>query len=340
MKEKKNGKSKEATVNGLNIIEVPSMSINSNESISVSCYIEGEKSDWMMDTGCSQHITPHKEDYMYYWKFPKPGRAKLASDVKELEIIVFGIVPIGHTMTNGNHLNVTVHDVLYIPKAIGRFFSPNVAMEKGCSAILTYETMSMLTANKTTYLTGTRITNNQLYHIAARILEKEPPKVQISTVVTINPFTDYTLWHRRLGHTYQHMIRNLLKAVIGTPTLIPYDESNRICDGCEKGKSKRPPFPPSKSRHLEHLDLVHCDLDELTQTSIDGYKYTATFLNDATSFGYVALIQKKSNQFKAFKTFKNCAETQLDRKLKRICTDRRTEFFNKKEKEYLLRTWY
>ena len=72
-KEKKNGKSKEATVNGLNIIEVPSMSINSNESISVSCYIEGELTDWMMDTGCSQHVTPFKEDFAYYWKFPKPG---------------------------------------------------------------------------------------------------------------------------------------------------------------------------------------------------------------------------------------------------------------------------
>ena len=81
--------------------------------------------------------------------------------------------------------------------------------------------------------------------------------------------------------------------------------------------------------------MVHCDLDELTQTSIDGYKYTATFLDDATSFGYVALIKKKSDQFEAFKTFKNWAETQLDRKLKRIRTDRGTEFFNKKEKEYL-----
>src|SRR5882762_2342651 len=30
------------------------MSINSNESISVLCYIEGELTDWMMDTGCSQ----------------------------------------------------------------------------------------------------------------------------------------------------------------------------------------------------------------------------------------------------------------------------------------------
>ena len=72
-KEKKNGKSKEATVNGLNIIEVPSMLINSNESISVSCYIEGELTDWMMDTGCSQHVTPFKEDFVYYWKFLKPG---------------------------------------------------------------------------------------------------------------------------------------------------------------------------------------------------------------------------------------------------------------------------
>ena len=49
----------------------------------------------------------------------------------------------------------------------------------------------------------------------------------------------------------------------------------------------------------------------------------------------LSLIKKKSDQFEAFKTFKNWAETQLDCKLKHIRTDRGMEFFNKKEKEYL-----
>jgi len=76
--------------------------------------------------------------------------------------------------------------------------------------------------------------------------------------------------------------------------LIAYDESTGFAMDVERASQKRPLFPPSQAQHFRTLDLVHCDLNELTQTSIDGYKYTATFLDDATSFGYVALIKKKT----------------------------------------------
>ena len=56
------------------------------------------------------------------------------------------------------------------------------------------------------------------------------------------------------------------------------------CEGCEKGKSKRLPFPTSKFRGKQSLDLVHSNLDEMPILSIGGYKYTATYLDDYSSY--------------------------------------------------------
>ena len=55
---------------------------------------------------------------------------------------------------------------------------------------------------------------------------------------------------------------------------------SKVCDGCEKGKSKCLPFPPSKSRAKHVLNLVHSDLDKMSSASIDGYTYIATYLDD------------------------------------------------------------
>ena len=76
----------------------------------------------------------------------------------------------------------------------------------------------------------------------------------------------------------------------------------------EKGKSKRLPFPPSKSRVKRPLDLVHSDLDEMPVLSLGGYKYTATYLDDYSSLGVMFYLKKKSDEFAAFKQYKAWAE--------------------------------
>ena len=57
--------------------------------------------------------------------------------------------------------------------------------------------------------------------------------------VIIAMLSDYTLWHRRMGHTHQCIIKYLRKDGPHQTTEAP----TRACEGCEKGKSKRLPFP-------------------------------------------------------------------------------------------------
>ena len=105
---------------------------------------------------------------------------------------------------------------------------------------------------------------------------------------------------------------------------------SKVCDSCEKGKSKCLPFPPLTSRAKHVLDLVHSDLDELSSVSIDGYIYTATYLNNHSRF-----LKNKSEQFGAFKAYKVWAERHTDRQLKCIRTDRGGEFLSNEQKEFM-----
>ena len=111
-------------------------------------------------------------------------------------------------------------------------------------------------------------------------LVKNKNEVSGAIIVTLS---DYTLWHRRMGHAHQHVIKHLGNNTEGGPYQTT-DAPPGACAGCEKGKSKRLPFPPSKSRAKRPLDLVHSDLDEMPVLSLGGYKYTATYLEDYSSF--------------------------------------------------------
>ena len=114
------------------------------------------------------------------------------------------------------------------------------------------------------------------------ILAKNWSKITQANIVTMP--SDYTLWHRRMGHVHQCIIKHLSKNTEGGPNQISVALTG-ACEGCKKKKSKRLPFSSSRLRAKWPLDLVHFDLDKMPVLSIGRYKYTATYLDDYSSYG-------------------------------------------------------
>ena len=163
------------------------------------------------------------------------------------------------------------------------------------------------------------------------VLAKNCSKVLQVMIATLS---DYTLWHRRMGHAHQHMIKHLRNTTEGGPnqsTNVPIS----TCEGCKKGKSKRFPFPASRSRAKQPLDLVHSILDEMPVLSIGGYKYTTTYLDNHSSFGVMFYLKNKSEEFAAFKAYKAWAEGQLGTTLRCRWFDWGGEFLSNKQKMYM-----
>ena len=241
------------------------------------------------------------------------------------------MIAIRHKMMDGNKSNIMLSQVLFVPTANGQFYLTMFATEKGCEAHQMKECHDVYSSDGTKFITGTRKATSRLFFFKAEVLWKQDSEATIS-VLKLNT---HNLWHQRLGHANSLVIKALPAHVTGGPATGVASPPTGLCDRCKKGKSKRLPFPPSKSRAETTLALVHSDLDEMSAASIDGYKWTATYLNDHTHYGMMFFLKHKDEQFDTFKTYKAWAECQTGWKLKTIHTDRGGEFLSKEQKRYL-----
>ena len=78
------------------------------------------------------------------------------------------------------------------------------------------------------------------------------------------------------------------------------------------------------------LELIHSDLCEMNGVLTKGGKrYFKTLIDDASRFCYVYLLQTKDEVLDYFKIYKTEVENQLERKIKRLRSDRGGEYFPK-----------
>ena len=280
------------SANVITVLEMGELSIQTTQSIDFSCYVTSEKVEWCLDSGCTDHITPNKSNFVQYWELGQASKAEIA-DGKHLKIEGYGTV-IGYSIMPNKMVSLQIQNVLYVPDANKWLFSLITTGQRGSMSI---------TTNK-----GTTISFNEAPHIVSHPksgrlhsfdMELIKNKNEVSGAI-IATLSDYTLWHRRMGYAHQHVIKHLGKNTEGGPHQTT-NAPNGACEGCEKRKSKRLPFPPSKSRATRPLDLVHSDLDKMPVLSMGGFKYTATYLDDYSSFGVMFYLKKKSEEFTTFK---------------------------------------
>ena len=78
-----------------------------------------------------------------------------------------------------------------------------------------------------------------------------------------------------------------------------------VCEFCIEGKETKRSFTTKGYKVKECFKLVHTNMCEPFCIHIRGrYEYFITFTNDYSRFGYIYLIQRKSNAFYKFIEFK------------------------------------
>nr|CAD39988.3 OSJNBb0045P24.6 [Oryza sativa Japonica Group] len=101
------------------------------------------------------------------------------------------------------------------------------------------------------------------------------------------------------------------------------------CHSCVQSKQPHKPHKAAEERNLAPLELLHSDLCEMNGVLTKGGKrYFMTLIDDATIFCYVYLLKTKDEALDYFKIYKAEVENQLDRKIKRLRSDRGGEFFS------------
>jgi transposase InsO family protein len=109
------------------------------------------------------------------------------------------------------------------------------------------------------------------------------------------------------------------------------------CHVCVQSKQPRKPHKAAEARHLAPLELVHSDLCEMNgELTKDGKRYFMTFIDDCTRFCCVYLLKIKDEALNYFKAYKAEVENQLERKIKRLRSDRGGEYFSSKFSKFYM----
>ena len=112
------GKGKEKASTSANVLSVPELadlSIQTAQSIDFSCYEPSEKVEWCLDSGCTDHITPSKSDFVQYWELRQSSQAEITAG-KYLKIEGHGTV-IGYSKAPQGSVSLQLQKVLYVPQA-------------------------------------------------------------------------------------------------------------------------------------------------------------------------------------------------------------------------------
>lgn len=122
----------------------------------------------------------------------------------------------------------------------------------------------------------------------------------------VSLFTPSSLWHRRLGHPSNKVLRQLVSSsLLGSQFLV----SNSFCSDCAMAKSIRISFPSQDHTSTAPFQLIHSDVWMSSVSSVSGFRYYVLFTDDFTRFSWIFPMLLKSEVFSHFTTFVSYVET-------------------------------
>lgn len=140
-------------------------------------------------------------------------------------------------------------------------------------------------------------------------------------------------WHRRLGHFGQ--MEKLYNQVTGIPQC---DCVNvKECITCIQAKQGRKPIPKGNPENNADVgELLHLDLiGPVTPAGKSGEKYILTLLDEKSKIGFAKPLREKSQASKVIESVIKLMETSSKSRVKRIRSDRGTEFVNQELRTFL-----
>ena len=236
--------------------------------------------NWIIDSGASFHVTPHKDWFSTYAKMH--GTVKVG-DAYELEIS--GIGDIKLVLHNGTQF--MLQNVRHVPQLAKSLISVGQLDDLGYSTHFGNGTWLIKKGNLV-ILRGQK--NGTLYSMHVSHVHEDS--------ISIAEHSNTDLWHSRLGHMSKKGMQQLER----TGYLPPLSFSDfQICEHCIYGKHTRNTFPSLDRKRLLPLELVHSDVcGPMPTKSLGGSSYFVTFIDDSTRKVWLYGLRSKDQVFSTF----------------------------------------
>ncbi|GKC54865.1 putative RNA-directed DNA polymerase [Tanacetum coccineum] len=268
--------------------------------------------NWHSNTGANSHVTPDLETMdnseAYYG-----DDALYVGNSKGLPMLHIGSYKVYLPQKT-----FSLKNILHVPEISHNLLS----VHKFChdnDVFLEFHTSYFVVKDEsthTTLLTGP--SKHGLYTITLPQL-KSINKVSFSAV-RASP----TIWHRRLEHPHQRLLRSMLSN-FSLP--VTNKSLSNFCNSCTLGKSSKLPLFESGFRNNNILDLVYCDVWGPTPLlSFEGHRYFMLCVDHHSCYMCIYHLARKYDVYSTFKSFVQMVECQFTTKLKNVQTDWGGEF--------------
>jgi hypothetical protein len=272
---------------------------------------------WILDSGCTRHMTPDKS---------------LLHDIRQLEqpIVVKGAMQgedannnlEGDIYLKGN--KIKIQNVLYVPGIRRSLISVRQLCQSGAN--VEFKNQVCEVSRKEKKLMKFRINNAKLYE-----LDCEEEAAYAATEAT-----SIVEMHERYGHLSVGGLKKLQDQG-AIPNIGIKGDEKLNCIACSKGKGTRAPFGARTETETKKVgDLTHSDVcGPIEPASLAGNRYFVTYTDDASRFTKTYFMKQKSEQIEKYKEYRNYMKTQFGIELKKIRTDSGGEYTSEEFEGYL-----
>ena len=276
---------------------------------------------WIIDSGATQHMTPHREAFLTYELIS--NRKVYLGDNGMVDAIGMGCIVV-EVDVRGQSRSIRIQDVLHVPKlhanllSVSKLVSQDLKVQfnnKGCVLRAPNGEMIVMAPKEgNLYQLRFKTVNGTRRACVARDATHEH---------------SLELWHKRLGHLNVKSVKTLQSMVGGMQ--VTKGTCDLSCEACIEGKQTRPPFPSDGARRAAKvLELVHSDVcGPMRTTSMGGARYFLTFIDDFSRKTWVFMLKCKSDVLERFKAWKALVENESGQKVKVLRSDNGGEYMSK-----------
>lgn len=267
---------------------------------------------WIIDTGCSNHIT---------------NDISILTHVKDVKACSVGL-PNGQTVLATKEgvvklcENLSLTHVLYVPQLNCNLISVSQLVDELSCFVQITNDMCAIQDQHSRELIGVGERQDGLYYF------RQMPMVKANTVS--GSTSSMELWHKRMGHPSVKIVK--LLPSVSSSSSENENRLNKACEICFRAKQSRDKFPLSTNKATRIFEMVHCDLwGPYNTISSCGARYFLTIVDDYSRAVWVYLLIDKKEVFKMFMSFIALVDRQFDKKIRFVRSDNGTEFNSLKD---------
>jgi hypothetical protein len=272
----------------------------------------GSTLSWMVDSGCSKHMTFCKEAFSEYYPLDNPVLINTATGA-QLQGIAEGTVTLQVTV-QGHTRPISLTGVLHVPGLAGSLISVLQLQDRGIS-VTTEESPG----------TGLSLSlDGKLIGVAARVERAYILTTNIPETAYYTEVVDPELLHRRLAHLSNSSIQGIEAVTTGLPG--PVDAMETHCSACILAKAVKIISRAQPERTIVPLGRIWMDWwGPFSVPSLDGHTNMLTLTDEATRKTWV-LFGARHDLYRLFTEWKNTVELETGYKVKVGRSDNGPEF--------------